>query len=413
MQKGHLLEQIIAEFSSLFFMNDFVILNPKYYRAGHEKELADLLLVLDDTCIVISVKGTDGEPKSETRLKNWLEKKTLEGLKQAKGGINWLSKVSFSGKDLWGETKEFQPNGLRATCGVVLLECCQQPYGSIEYDAPQVLSEVPLHFLSVNDFMNVVRWLGSIFDVFEYFSERVKIRHTITGINQEQPVFAYHRLCPHDLTGILFANETRLEELSAFLRLHLFENQLKYEEREKMAAYVNAIVHELHTRHPLTEDFMPVELKAHLEPSEKRTAHLKMASMLNALPMSHKVWIGRKLQDLLADLKDSGKAGCFAHKHVHSPLVFLFACFSKTPRTQRIGHIHSMLPAALYQSKVTDGLAIALDAENSSTGFDLVWMQGYRSFDESDRRLAEFLFPISSGPLIADLFGKAKPYQRG
>ena len=41
MQHGHLLEQIIANFNSHFFMNDFVFLNPKYFRGGSEKELCD------------------------------------------------------------------------------------------------------------------------------------------------------------------------------------------------------------------------------------------------------------------------------------------------------------------------------------------------------------------------------------
>src|SRR5262245_38056847 len=90
MQHGHLLEQIIANFNSLFFMNDFVFLNPKYFRDENEKELCDLLLILNDECIVISVKGTDGRYRSDSKLQNWLVKKTWEGSKQAKGGINWL-----------------------------------------------------------------------------------------------------------------------------------------------------------------------------------------------------------------------------------------------------------------------------------------------------------------------------------
>src|SRR4051794_39234674 len=125
MQQGHLLEQIIANFSSRFFMMDFVYLNPKYYRSGYEKELSDLLLVLDGECIVVSVKGTDGQPKSEAKLRSWLAKKTLEGSKQAKGGINWLHRVSFIARNLWNELKEFQPNDLHPLCGIVLLECSQ------------------------------------------------------------------------------------------------------------------------------------------------------------------------------------------------------------------------------------------------------------------------------------------------
>ena len=107
MQQGHLLEQIIANFNSHFFMNDFVFLNPKYFSYGNEKGLCDLLLILNDECIVISVKGTDGRYKSDSKLQNWLVKKTWEGSKQAKGGVNWLKKVSFTGRNLWNEDRKF------------------------------------------------------------------------------------------------------------------------------------------------------------------------------------------------------------------------------------------------------------------------------------------------------------------
>lgn len=79
MQQGHLLEQIIADFNSHFFMNDFVLLNPKYVKGGSEKELCDLLLVLNEACIVVSVKGTEQRHKSDAKLRSWLVKKTWQG----------------------------------------------------------------------------------------------------------------------------------------------------------------------------------------------------------------------------------------------------------------------------------------------------------------------------------------------
>lgn len=405
-----MLEQIIANFSSRFFMKDFVLLNPKYYRAGHEKELADILLVLDDTCTVISVKGTDGNPKSEAKLKSWLAKKTYEGSKQAKGGINWLSKASFTAVDLWGEVKRVEPNSLRPLCGIVLLECSQQPFGSIEFSARLPQSEIPLHFLSLNDFLNVVNWLGSISDVFDYFSERAGILPMFTGINQEQPVLAYYSLRSKELAGVLSTDEAEMEELSALHNLHLLDNLGLFEERERLAGYVNAVVYQLHTRNPSVEGYMPVELKGCLEPLDKRTGYLKMAAMLNALPMSNKVWIGRKLEGLLANLRKSGQVGCFAFKRLRAELVFVFACFSKLSRTDRIRGIAKMLPAALYQHGVTEGLAVGFDADDSETGFDVAWIRDYGNFSESDRKLGEYLFPKTTDTLVADPFGRARPY---
>lgn len=411
MQKGHLLEQIIGDFSSKFFMKDFVILNPKYNRAGHEKELADLLLVLDDKCIVVSVKGTDGNPKSEAKLKNWLAKRTGEGLRQAKGGINWLSKVSFSGRDLWGEIRDFEAGSLYPICGIALLECSQQPFLSIEFDAREPESDIPLHYLSLNDFLNVVHWSGSIWDLFHYFSEREGIRDVFTGINQEHPVFGYYFLRSNDLSGLLTIDKAELEKLRDFHNLHLFESIPKYKEREKLVAHLNAVVYQLHTRHPSIEDFMPAELMKNVEPLETRTAYLKMAAMLNGLPMSQKVWIGRGLDRYLTNLRNSGMSGCFAMKPAKSELAFAFVCFSRKSRTERISEMLKILPAALFSHGVTEGLGVAFDADDSNSGFDLIWIREYKTFSVYDKRLAEFLFPNRGSMWVADPFGQARPFR--
>lgn len=406
MQQGHLLEQIIADFNSHFFMNDFVFLNPKYVKGGSEKELCDLLLVLNDDCIVVSVKGTDGRHRSDAKLRNWLVKKTSQGSKQAKGGINSLKKVSFTGRNLWNE--EFGPDTLKAICGLTLLECSQQPFGSIEYEIRQPESGVPLHVLSLNDFLNVVNWLGSIWDVFDYFSKRADVSQSFTGINQEQALLGYYTLArKKDVKGFLAEDK---EELYAMHNLHLMENLDCYEERDRVAGFVNAIVHELHTRHPAIESYMPPEFIGNVEPLEKRSAYLEMAAMLNALPASNKVYVGQSIESMLKDLRHTGQAGCFAFKPSVRQFVLVFACFSKVSRTERIRKLHSMLPGALYQYRVKEGLGVALDADDSNSGFDLTWARDYGAFTETDRVLGKFLFPSPDQTLVADPFGRTRTH---
>jgi len=242
MQQGHLLEQIIADFNSHFFMNDFVLLNPNYVKRGSQKEVCDLLLVLNDECVVVSVKGTDGRHRADAKLRHWLVKKTWEGSKQAKGGISSLKKLSFTGRNLWNEDREFGSDTLKAICGLTVLECPQQPFGSIEYEIRQPESGVPLHVLSLNDFLNVVNWLGSVWDVFDYFSKRADVSHSFTGINQEQALLGYYTLRQKkDVKGFLAEDK---EALCAMHNFHLLENLDGYEERDRLAGCVNAIVYQ-------------------------------------------------------------------------------------------------------------------------------------------------------------------------
>lgn len=388
-------------------MKDFVFLNPKYSSANLTKELADLLLVLDKECIVVSLKGTDATLKEDQQLRRWLTKKTWEGSKAAKTAIQRMARVSFSGKSLWGEERKFAPGSLTVRCGIALLECSQEPFKTIEFDIKQPKAQVPIHFLSLNDFLNVVNWLGSIWDVFNYFSKRAEIIHTFNGVNQERPVLAYYTLRSRDLAGILNEDKEKLCELH---QLHLLDNLSNYKERDRLAGHVNAVAHELHTRHPQMETFVPPELMPHVEPKEKRSAYLKMAAMLNALPSSNKVWIGRQIENLQQTVSRSSEGGCLAFKRLHGEPVFVFACFPRLSRTERIRALHRLLPAALYRYKTSEGLGIAYEAdERSDMGFDLEWVRGVKSFDDDIRRLGEELFPQVE-TLHANPFGEARPY---
>jgi hypothetical protein len=389
-------------------MNDFVFLNPKYLRGGMQRELCDLLLILKNEAIVISIKGTDDQVKQQTRLVNWLTKKTQKGANQAKGGLAWLGKVTLETKNLWDEQVSIASGTLKPVCGITLLDCSCQPFGSIEYEMRVPESETVIHILSVNDFLNVVNWLGSISDVFRYFRNRASVRDCFTGINQEQALLAYYTLVSKELTGF---SMTDAEQLCVRHTLHLIENLGEYEARDKYANYVNSIVQAVHERHPELESYMPAELLKNIEPLEYRTSHREMAALFNALPMSTKAHIGRSLENMIDEVSKAKQAGCFAIKPIRDDMVFVFGCFSNISRTERIRHLHRMVPAALYQHRVSDGIGVAIDADDPRNGFDLTLIRGQDKFSEEDRRLGAYLFPNTGDVFIADGFGHTK--QRG
>jgi len=189
--RGPLVERFIGDFSSQFFMKDFVYMNVKFMSGEQLKSHpADLLFVLDDECIVVSVKGTDGAPKSDEKLKLWLKKKTWDGSQAAKVGIQRL-KIPFSAENLWGERRDFAAGTLKARCGICVLECSQEPFKAIDYEIHQPACPLPIHVLSANDLLNATLWLGSVWDVFQYFEKRGNILGTFTGINSERFPLAY------------------------------------------------------------------------------------------------------------------------------------------------------------------------------------------------------------------------------
>ncbi len=382
-------------------------MNPWYESGNQHRELADLLLILNDACIVLSVKGTDGTPKSNERLRLWLSKKTWDGSKAAKTAAQRLARVNIAAKNLWDEERTFPAGSLKPVCGIALLECSQEPYKPIEFAPRQPKSGMPIHFLSLNDFLNVVTLLGSIWDVFHYFEQRQTVLETFTGINQERPILAYYTLRSPDLKGVLVADKQRLCDLH---QLHMLENIPSYSERDRLSGYVNAVVHELHERHPEMESFVPPELRSSVEPKDRRSAYLQMAAMLNSLPSSNKAWIGRRIESLLETAKQSGTGGCFGYKRFRSEPVFVFAVFSKLSRTERTRALHRLLQAGLCRYGTSEGLGVAYTAQGEAdSGFDIEWIRGMKTFSDETHKLGEECFPAVEA-LHATPFGEARPY---
>jgi hypothetical protein len=408
MQRGRTLEKLIGEFSSRFFMKDFVWWDVKYISGGKLKQHpADLLLVLDRECIVVSVKGTDGKTKAPDRLKLWLEDKVWDGSKSAKTGMQRLKKLPFHARNLWDEPREFSANALIPTCGICLVECTQELFLPIDFQMRQPDSDIPIHVLSVNDLMNMVMSLGSIWDVFDYLKRRASIRSIFSGINQERPALAFYALRAKDFAGFASEDKVRLRNLH---QLYMLENLVNYAEREeRLAGWVNAVIHGLHTRHPEMESFTPPELKQYREPKEARRSYLQMAAMLNGLPMSMKANIGREVQAMVQTLRGSGKCGCKTYRRLNEECVFVFACFSQMSRTERIRSLHELVAAALYRYETVEALGVAYDADDDNSGFDVLFWHGAPLVNADTVRLADSIF----GPpetLIANPFGKARPY---
>lgn len=406
-ERGPLVERFIAEFSAQFFMKDFVYMNVKFMSGNQLKSHpADLLFVLGDECIVVSVKGTDGERKSDEKLTLWLKKKTWQGSQAAKVGIQRLH-IPFSAENLWGERREFPVGSIKARCGICVLECSQEPFQSIDFEINQPECPWPVHVLSVNDLLNATLWLGSVWDVFQYFDKRALIRNTFTGINGERFPLAYYIQRSHDLSGYAAADK---EALGAGFQLHILDNLAKYSERDRFSHYVNSIIHELHTRHPEMGSFVPQQFLKDVQPSDGRTAYLKMAGMLNGLPSSNKAHIGRRLHEMLTGLKGTGKCGCVAHKRQYEELVFVFCGFSGISRTDRISHMARLIKAALLKFGVSEALGVAFDADSDTTGLDLRWVRGMTASTPDLERIANEVFGSDIETFIANPFGEARPY---
>ena len=136
-QRGKVVERLIADLSSMFFMKDFVLRNPFYVTSGQEREVTDLIFLLNQDCMIVSVKGTDGRDKSADRLPLWARKKVWEASKNAKTALQRVAKLEIKATNLWDETRTFAAGTLRPICGLALVECSQEMFAPITFAVKQ------------------------------------------------------------------------------------------------------------------------------------------------------------------------------------------------------------------------------------------------------------------------------------
>ena len=176
--------------------------------------------------------------------------------------------------------------------------------------------------------------LGSIWDVFNYFKRRNAVAHLLPGLNMERPLLCYYTLKSHeDFSGFKPEDANKLAEMH---QLFMLDKLPEYGERDRLAGYINAVVHQLHERHRDFEQYVPAEFRHMIEPAERRQAYLGMAARLNSLPMSNKAWLGRRIESCISAVRQSGECRCFLYKQLLGEVVFVFAVFTGWSRTDKL-----------------------------------------------------------------------------
>ena len=193
-------------------------------------------------------------------------------------------------------------------------------------------------------------------------------------------------------------------------QLFMLDKLPEYSERDRLASYVNAVVHHLHDRHKDFEQYVPPEFRHLVEPAARRQAYLGMAGRLNALPMSNKAWLGRRIERCIGLVRGTGEFKCFYYMQLLGEVVFVFAAFSGRTRTEKLRALSGFLPAAQYETNMLEALGVAYDADDETTGFDLFWLRGPVQDVATAAALAAELFPGVLETSCPTPFGEPRPY---
>ena len=316
-------ERILEQLASVPLTWENVFRSPSY-RKKSDKEVVDLLLVLRNKGIFVSMKcQQDPDKRTGSKLVKWAQKSANSALQQLRGGIRTSKKRQYWCCHPRRGRVNFEPNQIDPIHAVVIVETYEQIVLSEE--APIAIESIPVSYLSVNDFLNLVVELRTINDLSQYLTARrsicVELQRTI-GIEQIAMEFYHlHEGSPpavekmRDVIEITNEQEAEIRELV---------NGKKTADRQ--ARIIEQLSNNLSERMEQHGEGLDEGIANLFDPSAKRSNYLLMQDELCDLVLDERRKLGASMTGainrVIAD--DSEKSICFQAAHLDSKPDFLY-----------------------------------------------------------------------------------------
>jgi hypothetical protein len=190
MQRTDLAEIFLEKFSSFPLTWENVFRGTEYFNKT-EKEVVDLLLVLRNEGIFISLKcQKDPEKRRGAKLARWANKNAKAALKQLKGGIRTSQNRGYWCEHPRRGKVNFKPNEIQITHGIVLVETLGVV--SLEDDLTLSIGKIPVFYFAVNDFLNIFKELRTIKDIQRYLNSRKYLpKEALTTVGSEKTIYEF------------------------------------------------------------------------------------------------------------------------------------------------------------------------------------------------------------------------------
>jgi len=383
-QRGSAIEELTDEFCKRSFLRDFLFLRPEWVSIN--RELADLLAVLDDKCLCIQIKarGNDSPPSGQL-LVDWATKQLVVAGRQAAGAIRKVVTSGVSATHSWQENVVFHAGDLIPVCGIALVEYLGPPFVLTTEVKHQTPKGIPIHYFSLNDFLNLVDLLGTLPDIIEYLRQRASISDDVKSmVGNERDLCVTYLLDGHLRSGLSYKElETK--------RSHLIDVGEFFDRKRKHNIFVdfyNGLIDELHHQDPDKLSYQPPELTKYVKPVSDRTSYLEIATQLNKLPYIHRREIGKHLFQTAKAIKGDGKTRMFSYRNLGQPWVLTFLVTPSMDRTSRIRQLNLLVASAQIQYGCQSVIGIACPSLDSNQGYDYIFIDKVTYNEKEVRKFA-------------------------
>lgn len=210
-QRTEWAERFVEHFSGIPLTAECVYFSPQFLDKGVQKEVCDFLIILRGEAILVSMKSQeDPTVRSGHKLKRWTVKNAWRALSQAKGALRNLGRNRFWCQHGRRGRVDFEPNSVRVTNVVVVAElfneCVELP-DNFELE----VADIPVTYLAVNDFCNLVAELRTFRDITTYLrARRILPVRALRSVGDEKPLFEFYILNNESFDGCSGYEDARI-----------------------------------------------------------------------------------------------------------------------------------------------------------------------------------------------------------
>lgn len=363
---GDLGESIVEELCGLAMCRDFIFRSPKYMRGSAEKELCDILILVDNVAIIIEVKTPEIKTfakRTDEDAAAWATKKTKEAFKQVHGAFRAIKKgvVKFVQNSPSGEVT-INLSKIQYYYGIAAIDVPDMLlYGATPEDrfGDSVCSTLVLNFVQLR---NMLHELSSVSDLIHYLEtrRRVVLRAPFDGCT-ELDILAVFKTQYQQLVKAINDNAKLQFEPDCWSRYAV----LKARERRDLANASSYIIDDIIEEMRRGRNYRAPELSALIGEFSNDTEGQIIVELSKLFRVER-----RDIGDMLLkkiNLADTTGRPRYFMRLSHRRVAFLFLVCNK-PRLERLRMLQYLAHLGKRYIQAERVVAIGLDTPNGGVG---------------------------------------------
>jgi hypothetical protein len=362
MQRTDEAEIFVEQFAGVPLTAECVYYSPQRIDRGSQKEVCDFLIILRDEAILVSMKSQeDPASRSGEKLGRWTTKAARKALRQAEGAIRTLGRERFWCRHSRRGRVDFEPSSIRIVHAVVITELFGDPI-ELPDEFGLSIGDIPVTYLSVNDFCNLIEELRTFRDISNYLlARRVLPAATLRSVGAEKALYEYWIVNEQTFVGCHGHEEAQLMAAAreTDLEMYLYFKPV----RDRFANIIEFVSDQLAKRLDNYTDGLDPRVLALYDDATNRRQYLLMQEELCDLTLPERHALGMQFLTAIEKLKRSERAEdmVYAACHMDSKPEFLYVLISSkgVTRLDLMARSNALLRGGMTAYGKTRGMVIA------------------------------------------------------